>query len=656
MDSTATTPPATTMLPPSPPPSPAPGDRLRTGRAVVAVIGSGLAGLSVGHLLAKSKLKKEESLGEDEEETDGDAFEVHLFERSPSLGMDAASIPVPCDCADCVGTERATTARHVEARMDVPMRSFFPEYYPILTGIYESIGITYEASDNSMSFVNYDKVCETPAQAFNLPQSFPTRLSSPHTITSNAPKPPSKTYFSFSCYHIPPPISNIISFPDFLPIVSLLSSPVSFVARVFRNVGVVRNYVRLLVHSKRLLWSGELALARIGRGGLKGVTLGKWFKENGYGEFFVRDAFFPLFSGVCTCSFETLSNFPAAIVLEYVATCMPFGKMSFVSNGIDKVCTGLSSPFRKNIHLSSSISHITRNPLTKKYTLHVSSPTSPSSPSPFPREFDHVVFATQANQCAAILDRSKGIATGAVGVLKKFPYERSLVVCHTDHTVMPADKAHWRCLNFGRLDPSIPSSPLKNTSLGYDPSTVSMCTHYDMTTRQTNNIFQTTNPVVLPDSEKILSAAWFERCVVTLDSIQAVGELDAHQGVESVWFVGSFASHGIPLLEGCVTSAARVLKGISETVGREGWHVLPYAPWKGGLEADGVCVDGGAGKVGERGVGLKGVVGVAGVAGVVVMVLGGFVVGFLVVGGFVDLEIGWTMAVLVLVAGALEVV
>lgn len=44
----------------------------------VAVIGSGLAGLSTAYLLSK-----------DQEE-----FEVHLFEKNSSVGMDASSISI----------------------------------------------------------------------------------------------------------------------------------------------------------------------------------------------------------------------------------------------------------------------------------------------------------------------------------------------------------------------------------------------------------------------------------------------------------------------------------------------------------------------------------------------------------------------------------
>jgi predicted NAD/FAD-binding protein len=52
----------------------------------VAVIGSGLAGLSAAYLLSQDQITKEDS--------DNKQFEVHLFEKNSQLGMDAASISV----------------------------------------------------------------------------------------------------------------------------------------------------------------------------------------------------------------------------------------------------------------------------------------------------------------------------------------------------------------------------------------------------------------------------------------------------------------------------------------------------------------------------------------------------------------------------------
>ncbi|KAG8960533.1 hypothetical protein FRC00_000101, partial [Tulasnella sp. 408] len=70
----------------------------------VAIIGSGLAGLSAAYYLSKENQKRLQG-GE------GPPFEVHLFEKAATLGMDSASISVPVKDSKVV-------------RVDVPMRSF----------------------------------------------------------------------------------------------------------------------------------------------------------------------------------------------------------------------------------------------------------------------------------------------------------------------------------------------------------------------------------------------------------------------------------------------------------------------------------------------------------------------------------------------------
>ncbi|KAJ3108401.1 hypothetical protein HDU96_007538 [Phlyctochytrium bullatum] len=664
----------------------------------IAVIGSGLAGLTVAHLLSLTKLtvttRRRSSPTTNEEDLvveEWPAFEVHLYERNPTMGMDAASIPVPCACVKCAGEAGVVGARHVEARMDVPMRSFFPEYYPILTGIYDSIGVEYQGSDNSMSFLNLDRVISSPADAFRLPTAFPSRLPSPTTPptppltptptpgklqheASPSTTPRARTYFSFSCLPLPSPLPNLISYPDVFPFPAPATHPAPpLLPRLARTAAVVGSYLRLLVQSKRLLASGAIASARRWRRGLPrhgrldGVGLGEFFRGEGYAEAFWRDTFWPLFSGVCTCSFETLEGFPAWVVLEYVATCMPFGTMSFVSNGIDGVCRRLSAPFKDRVRCGRGVDRVVPLPdggfqLAMEGDQDATTP--PGSPGPNTAAaaegpFDHVVFATQANQCARVLRRSfhgKGGVDAVAGVLDRFAYERSLVVCHTDAGLMPVDRGAWRCLNFARLDPDAVEGTRKKGGegerrWGYDPADVAQCTHYAEMTQGTLkgmaveprrgkdgeeengdgvlNLFQTTNPVVMPREDKVLSAAWFERCVVTQASVEAVTDLDRWQGMRwrsgdeaavprgeggsedgsrgGMWFVGSYASHGIPLLEGCVTSAARVTKRLCEELKREietrvgtevgegrVWvkvEVVPHAPWKDGLEAEGVEVE-----------------------------------------------------------------
>ncbi|ORX89733.1 FAD/NAD(P)-binding domain-containing protein [Basidiobolus meristosporus CBS 931.73] len=110
---------------------------LEGGRKRIAVVGSGLAGLTTAHLL---------SLNEE--------YEVHIFEKSSEFGADAASITLP------IKDENGWT----ETRVDVPARAFSRDYYPSLTAMYEHLGISFQPADYSLSFSEFDQKLEKPSQ------------------------------------------------------------------------------------------------------------------------------------------------------------------------------------------------------------------------------------------------------------------------------------------------------------------------------------------------------------------------------------------------------------------------------------------------------------------------------------------------------------
>jgi hypothetical protein len=79
-------------------------------------------------------------------------------------------------------------------------------------------------------------------------------------------------------------------------------------------------------------------------------------------------------------------------------------------------------------------------------------------------------------------------------------------------------------------------------------------------------LYQTTNPHRLPKKDTILSKTWFKRYLPSLESLRVRKEVFARdrwgQGVDGIWFVGSWLGEGIPLLEGCVESAEAVVESM----------------------------------------------------------------------------------------------
>ncbi|KAI9359557.1 hypothetical protein DFJ73DRAFT_757534 [Zopfochytrium polystomum] len=441
----------------------------------IAVVGSGLAGLSIATILSRSFVQG----GKVVDSTP--PFHVHLLERGPSLGMDSASISAPCFCSECdpLGDARAKLAHkdptighvlndehpHVDARLDVPMRSFFPDYYPQLQSILEAIQIPYVSSDNSMSFFNVPPPdVDQPEQHFHLPKSFPTRLDHDVARTADSKKNrtfrPNSAYFSFSCLSIPHPINNPFQ-------KSGLASAWSWIT--FDSLPT-QNHVAQETSS---LPQG------VGRENLVESRWGQFLKAHKYSTAFADDVFLLLFSGVCTCSMETIRNFPAAIVIEYVATCMPFGRMSFVSSGMKEVCKRLAEPVNK-VSCGVTVTNVPHQlQLWNSITLYLQRK----------RISAHGSFgaALKAKWPRRSLERKKRQTSpwcsDILSVLDRFPYERSLVVCHTDTSLLPACPSTWRCLNFGRVPEASDDADGSSTALPVPSESVSNFSDDDLATR-----------------------------------------------------------------------------------------------------------------------------------------------------------------------------
>ena len=191
----------------------------------IAVVGSGLAGLAAAWRLSER-------------------HEVTLFERHPSPGMAVHGVEVGSGPSAC--------------RVDVPLRVFYPGYYPRLTALYRDLGVETEPVDYSATF----------------------------TDEAGAP------FFGYRNLHLGP-----LALP--LPKRETLSSR--------RALAIVRDLFRLRRRGAR------------GARSVKARTIGALLAEEGYSDDF-RDGFlFPTFGTICTCSYASVATFPAAHVVDYLA-------------------------------------------------------------------------------------------------------------------------------------------------------------------------------------------------------------------------------------------------------------------------------------------------------------------------------------------------
>lgn len=225
-------------------------------------------------------------------------------------------------------------------------------------------------------------------------------------------------------------------------------------------------------------------------------------------------------------------------------------------------------------------------------------------------DVDYLVFATQANQAGSLLSTLSASSTlpettglgKTLEALRSFEYVSALVVNHTDRSFLPAASSDLRDLNLAAYKTTLKTKLEKRLEEEEDrgiwtthlPPTSIETTHIvssqpsllsHRSSSAPSTILQTTNPLRPVREANILSSSWFSRAFVsaqskdvlpsfllgertnTRPSLQGLalggegdGSLERNRG--GCFFVGSWCGRGIPLLEGCVTSAEEVTKSL----------------------------------------------------------------------------------------------
>lgn len=492
----------------------------------VAVIGSGIAGLSAAWLLSKPERDAALEAANDAAGTNAAPLgRVRLYERAASLGMDSDALDTDISHLD-PATGRTVVTR---VRLDMPLRVFTEAYYPHLTSLYDTVGVEYQPEDYSGSFSSFQ--------------------AAPESTSLTAENASAALFFGYRNWLLGP-----WSFPVLLnPLWQSLRTPTSW--------RILRDLIRFHLHARRSLAQWERDLPTHPE--LHDITMREYLDEKVYSDDFVHKMLLPTLAGILTCTHGSVLAYPAHIVLSY------WCKRSL--GGVRRVCAGTQHVVHNltqhvALSLGTSVTRITRLPSGKVRVYDSRGGEN---------EFDHVVLACQANHAAKMLEET--VSTELLQALKGIKYEQSRLVTHSDPALMPSDRAVWNSVNF--ILPSSSSSSTSSTSTVPDPSPRSISDE-GMATIWLNRaqtslralgpsatpIFQSWNPLtgVTPKPELILHDATFERPVVTPHSVRCIETINASQGAGNIWFCGSYATPGMPLLETAVASAVRVARQLGQ--------------------------------------------------------------------------------------------
>ena len=290
---------------------------------------------------------------------------------------------------------------------------------------------------------------------------------------------------------------------------------------------------QILLDLARFLWQAPKALAA---GALAGRTIGDYLDSQNYAHAFTDRFLVPAFAGINTVSCQEVRDYPADLIARYFNRDFVVSSVYRAVGGAQTIAQALSGRVT-HVRVGARIRSVRRTAHAVKITLEDGSVET----------FDAVVFATQANQVLAML----GDASAAEqAVLAAIRYGTVRVVMHTDASLMPSSRADWGPVNYV-MSPQC------------DRPMVSIWVNRLLPNYQhAEPLFQTINPLREPAADLVLKDCSLQRPIVDLAThanLQQLETLHAQPG-RRVFFCGSYAAQGIPLLESAVASAHAVAR------------------------------------------------------------------------------------------------
>ena len=263
------------------------------------------------------------------------------------------------------------------------------------------------------------------------------------------------------------------------------------------------------------------------------LTVKEFLKQQRVDPLFSKGLLYPLLTTICTCDEKSLDKWPAMQILDLLQKII-FGVRLRRLKGGSKA---LAEKLGKGLNWQSGVfvDYLTE----KSEGVFLSSKNKNYGP------FNYVISAVQANQLEFLpkhyeLERK---------ILKSFSYNSGTLWMHSDIRFMPKRKNDWSALHY-QVKRDLSNSMF---SVWVNPIEPSIMKH--------DPIFQTWNPIFEPKPEKVYKALTMERAIVSEKNQNLLKELNNMHQLPSrnIFFCGSYAAPGVPLLESAVRSAIKVI-------------------------------------------------------------------------------------------------
>ncbi|KAG5984257.1 hypothetical protein E4U55_005528 [Claviceps digitariae] len=491
----------------------------------VAVIGTGLAGLTTAYLLHHDKQKR---------------FAVTIFEQGKALSLDAASVTM---LHEKTGTRE---------RVDIPPRSFSRGYYSNLCRMYDFLGISLQQIGLMWIF----------SVASNTAASEGPGSEDPELMSGN--------YFVYG-----------------KGLHGLLLLWRHFWSKRIRHV--LETLCLVFCHGWFCACCFLVAPRAVrqqqgsddAEPGLQDVSVcesfGTYLRRIRLSPWYVDRFLLPVISVVCSCPHAVALDFPASDITGFVRKS--FRQKSFVSqNGVNRVQAKLSEGIT-DVRLQArvlKVEAVDGKVLMRWQRTGDHDEDSGGGGTIIDEVFDRVVLAVAPNVSASIFDKAKPmlnrIPTASItSSLLASSSETISIVPEESH--IPSGQCTYRG---GDTQPmvfrtSFSADVVETEALHHLPSGVVVKTTSSTAGEKSMKVLYTTRfPRTLRTAEsRSITAMITRESGHQMKSSRGPGNSDStststseawYSGKDNVWVAGSWCWDGLVLLEGCVVSATRIAK------------------------------------------------------------------------------------------------
>jgi predicted NAD/FAD-binding protein len=265
------------------------------------------------------------------------------------------------------------------------------------------------------------------------------------------------------------------------------------------------------------------------------ITLEEFISQLNLGKYFREYYLFPMASAIWSCPVAAMKFYPAQTFLQFFYN---HGLLSVnnqpqwyaVKDGSQQYITKLTRDFAHKIKTDNKIiscqkigdTLILENAKGSKY------------------QFDHVIFASHANQTYNII-ADKTPAEEAI--LSKFKYSTNLAVLHRDIKQMPQNKKAW-------------ASWVYLSKKGNNKASLTYWMNNLQKIDRQYPLFVTLNPLQEIDPDKIFAKFNYSHPIFDFEAIKAQNIMEEIQGKRNIWFAGAWLKYGFH--EDGIDSAVRL--------------------------------------------------------------------------------------------------